>query len=496
MAGDPIQIFISYSHDTDDHKIKVRELADTLRIRYGIDVIGDFYEEDNPTGGQLPDLMEKIRVCDKVICILTPLYKLKADEARGGVGYEKTIITSELYENVGSSKFIPVILDPNLDFSNCIPNFLTKTRKTIVRATFSSNDDFIDEIGRVIHQRPKNPKPPLGKNILDQMPEVAIPIEQIDISQVIKGDSYQVVFDAALFYAKQNDEYSYRSLAKKVKKEVIKELLALRNQYATSATQDNIFEVADHFINTAAPLYLVAFAGYLSFNEKFSNQEGLLVDLLAIEGWKELAGVRIIYHIPELLGYMYHHIYGALQIDNDDISRVPDIFEQKIPSSLSGYDYLYRIKSVTGWVDSLGRDCFKSFSYLINSYEKWPWLKYLFADVGDFRKALLTYQIMMNLLDYFNLIKADCLLEDNSQISYCHIPPSAAIGERKEKEYALHYLIKNSKFFKSYIQQFNIPKDKLKSRWKLWLKDISKFNQMGGTYMYIYEDNFIDNLLD
>ncbi|KTC93588.1 toll/interleukin-1 receptor domain-containing protein [Legionella cincinnatiensis] len=496
MAGDPIQIFISYSHDTHDHKVKVRELADTLRIKYGIDVIGDFYEEDNPTGGQLPDLMEKIRICDKVICILTPLYKLKADEARGGVGYEKTIITSELYENVGSSKFIPVILDENLDFNDCIPNFLTKTRKTIVRSTFNSNDDFIDEIGRVIYQRPKNPKPPLGRNILDQMPEVAIPIEQIDIVQVIKENNHQVVFDTALFYAKQNDEHSYRALAKKVKKEVIKELLVLRDQYAISVTEDKLFEVADKFINTAAPLYLVAFAGYLSFNEKFSKQEGLLVDLLAIEGWKEYSGRTIVYHIPELLGYMYHHIYGALQIDNDDVSRVLDIFEQKIPLNSSNYDYLYKVKSVTGWIDSLGKDCFKSFDYLINSYEKWSWLRLIFADVGDFRKALLTYQIMINLLDYFNLIKADCLFEDNSQISYCHIPPSAAIGDRQDKEYALNYLVKNDKFFKNYIQQLGISKDKLKSRWKLWLKEISKFNRMDGTYLYIYEEKFIDNLLD
>lgn len=492
----PIKVFISYSHETNDHKDKVRSLADELRIKYGLDVSGDFYEEDNPTGGQLPDLMEQIRFCDRVICILTPVYKNKANEAKGGVGYEKTIITSQLYEDIGSSKFIPVIIDETLDFNDCIPDFLTITRKAILRSTFNSNDSFVKEIARVIHKRPEKPKPPLGKNILDEEPQLEISIDQIDFTTIVKSESYPIIFETALFYAKKNDEHNYRALVKKVKKQVIQQLLATQDKYAMSVTENNSQEITEEFVEAAAPLFLVAFAGYLSFNQKFSKQEGLLIDLLSIDGWKESRQTKFIHSIPELLGYVYHHLYGALQIDNDDLSGIPEIFEQKIPVNSSRYDYLYKVKSVTGWVESLGRDCFKSFEYLLKSYEKWPWLKLLFDDYSDYRKALLTYQVMINLLDYLQLIKADVLFENNDQLSYCNIPPSAGVGSRQEKEHAINYLIKHGRFFKGYIKQHLISKDKIKDNWKLWLREISKFNTMGIGHIYIYENNFIEALLD
>jgi len=43
------RVFVSYAHDSIEHKNNVRQLADVLIGEYGIDVIADCYEEDNPT---------------------------------------------------------------------------------------------------------------------------------------------------------------------------------------------------------------------------------------------------------------------------------------------------------------------------------------------------------------------------------------------------------------------------------------------------------------
>ena len=63
-----------------------------------------------PLGADLNVFMEQmIKNADRVLLILTPKYKEKADTRQNGVGYESVIISSELYKNQGTTKFIPII---------------------------------------------------------------------------------------------------------------------------------------------------------------------------------------------------------------------------------------------------------------------------------------------------------------------------------------------------------------------------------------------------
>ena len=67
MANQEIpRVFVSYAHDSIEHKNNVQQLSDVLIGEYGIDVIADCYEEDNPTGGLLTDFMQIIRQTDRV----------------------------------------------------------------------------------------------------------------------------------------------------------------------------------------------------------------------------------------------------------------------------------------------------------------------------------------------------------------------------------------------------------------------------------------------
>lgn len=78
-------IFISYSWDNEDHKEWVFKLANGL-VNNGIDVLLDQY--DLSAGNEMTYFMEKAMTADKVVIILAPNYKLKADNREGGVGYE------------------------------------------------------------------------------------------------------------------------------------------------------------------------------------------------------------------------------------------------------------------------------------------------------------------------------------------------------------------------------------------------------------------------
>ena len=106
LPDNPV-VFISYSHDDDEHKTWVWSLAERLKD-YNIDVILD--KTHLKLGDSIPQFIEQsLERAIKVLIIFTPNYKLKADKRSGGVGYEYSIVNQDLYENQkGTGKIIPI----------------------------------------------------------------------------------------------------------------------------------------------------------------------------------------------------------------------------------------------------------------------------------------------------------------------------------------------------------------------------------------------------
>ncbi|MFG1278088.1 toll/interleukin-1 receptor domain-containing protein [Xanthobacter autotrophicus] len=114
------RVFISYSHDSQEHKSWVLGLAIFLREN-GIDVKLDQW--DVGIGEDLPKFMEdSIRDSDRVIVISTDKYIEKANSGSGGVGYEKIIVSSEMFSSFNNRrKFIPIVRGVN--GNNKLPTF-------------------------------------------------------------------------------------------------------------------------------------------------------------------------------------------------------------------------------------------------------------------------------------------------------------------------------------------------------------------------------------
>ena len=150
--------FISYSHDTQEHKKWVLELATRLRNN-GIDAILDQFELQ--PGADIPHFMEShLSTSNKILMICTDKYVDKANKGQGGVGYEKMIITSNLMKNIDENKIIPIIRQNG---TTEVPTFL----KSKLYINFSKSDDFefsYDELVRTIHNSPLFKKPPIGNN--------------------------------------------------------------------------------------------------------------------------------------------------------------------------------------------------------------------------------------------------------------------------------------------------------------------------------------------
>jgi len=107
----PPRVFVSYSHDSAQHKKWVLEFASTLRNR-GVDVTLDQW--DLQPGDDLPHFMEtQLSTADFVLIVCTSKYVEKANTGEGGVGYEKMIVTSSLLSRIDSNKVIPIVRQNN-----------------------------------------------------------------------------------------------------------------------------------------------------------------------------------------------------------------------------------------------------------------------------------------------------------------------------------------------------------------------------------------------
>ena len=109
-----IKVFISYTHDSDEHCKKVEKLASFL-IEYGVDVELDQYTP-HPDEGWPTYMLRNILKSDFTLCVCTESYKARfeQDEKIGvglGAKFEGKIITQLVYESEVNNKFIPILMD-------------------------------------------------------------------------------------------------------------------------------------------------------------------------------------------------------------------------------------------------------------------------------------------------------------------------------------------------------------------------------------------------
>jgi hypothetical protein len=153
------KVFISYSHDSKDHKTWVAKLATDLRGN-GVDIVLDQW--DLALGQDVALFMQRgVASSDRVIMVCSQEYVKKADGGSGGVGYERLIITSEVIENIDTKKFIPVIRGNPLALK--VPRFMGPR----LYIDFTDDADYVsklEELFREIHNSPANAKPALGSS--------------------------------------------------------------------------------------------------------------------------------------------------------------------------------------------------------------------------------------------------------------------------------------------------------------------------------------------
>jgi hypothetical protein len=152
-------VFISYSHDSSEHKLWVSKLATDLRAN-SVDAILDQW--DLSLGQDVTAFMQHgIADSDRVLLICSDAYVRKADGGAGGVGYERLVVTAELVRNIDTRKFVPLVR--NNASSAKTPTFLGP-RLFIDFSDDAAYQAKFTDLLRELLGAPGSPKPPLGPN--------------------------------------------------------------------------------------------------------------------------------------------------------------------------------------------------------------------------------------------------------------------------------------------------------------------------------------------
>jgi len=163
------RVFISYSHDSQQHKAWVLKLATHLS-QAGIDIVFDQW--DIEPGSDVALFMEQgIEKSDRVVLVITEKYVEKTKRNDSGTGYERMIITGQLAQELDTHKFIPITRQTLGKIK--LPVFLGNR----LYVDFSDDELFEDSCHRLLrtlHGEPEVARPSVGPNpFLKQRHEAA-----------------------------------------------------------------------------------------------------------------------------------------------------------------------------------------------------------------------------------------------------------------------------------------------------------------------------------
>lgn len=158
---DTPKVFISYSWHPKENQIRVQQLAERLSSD-GVHVIIDIWDlQDGQDKNKFMEQMVANPEVKKVLLICTKEYAQKANDRKGGVGIESTIVSEEIYSNADQTKFIPVVYEYEND-KPCVPVF-AKSRIFVDLSSDEKIERGYDQLLRDIYDKPRFQRPPLGK---------------------------------------------------------------------------------------------------------------------------------------------------------------------------------------------------------------------------------------------------------------------------------------------------------------------------------------------
>ena len=475
MAEHP-KVFISYSHDSPEHKQWVLELSTKLR-RNGVDAILDQW--DLGLGDDKTLFMERgIRDSDRVLVICTDNYVSKANAGEGGVGYERMIVTAQVAQNIGTDKFIPIIRQASEEEQT--PTFLG----TRVYADFRNESQFDVEFDKLLHELygvSVEERPPLGESPFSQLSseQEASPSEETDtqLPEIPEQvESASEAYSAAVEITRAEDEIGWRQLVKRIKPKAFNSLVQRRQEglAGETPTGKEKLETVDEAVGIISPVISVALAGVESKMEQFRDQKSTLEDLLDIIG--EKGGGTVVpvvwLDISFALGYVYHSLHGGLSLVTDQLDLALNLARVKtFDSNTKKYLHVWERDEFMAGFGPLGPNFIDSWEYLSTAYKRgWEWLAPIFRDESEYRTSLVAYYMALSIHELASRIASDQQdMLDAISVFNLKVPLTFLSEDYSIIQRAIT-MLRNQKEPTQLWNCLNVTREQMESSWGNWIR--------------------------
>jgi hypothetical protein len=453
-AAQPPNVFISYSHDSAEHKRWVLKLAEKLRLD-GIKVLLDEWHVG--PGGDVAFFMEEsIAKADRVLLICTDKYVGKMDSRKGGVGYEAVLSTGELMRDVTTTKFIPVIRQKGKNPK--IPRNMD-TRYRINLSHRSSYAAEYEKLLRNLHGAPLNPEPPLGTNPYADTVAVA------ETESPVQSNDPGVLFKVASAMVRSDDYLGWRELLGRVKKDANERLPEIRQALGLKVPHSRDQELPYlHFWNdNYQSVYAVVLSGVMSGKQRFKDHVSLVEELLRPPKWSG-TGHAIVTEMPEASVFLFHMLHGAVCLDSGQIELAVTLARTrfKLPSE-NEPERLFLIHSFNGWFNGT---CYAPWLFLRELPKTWLWLNQVFGSDDNFLASICSYYCTLNLLELAHRIKDNIAF--SHELQEFDVPLRFNFVEKNIAAQAYRLLATPGRNISEAWKPCGVTYEQMSSNWALW----------------------------
>ena len=478
-------VFISYSHDTKDHKVWVTDLATRLREK-GVEVILDHW--DTEPGDDLPKFMERgVTTAHRVLMICTEPYVRKVDDGKGGAGYEAMIVTSELVRDQGLNKFIPVIRQTGAEK---ITPVCLGTRKYVDLSPDKDFDEGFAELLETIHRVSSARKPPLGPN---PFKNAIGPLKQEEIKQSATAFSQETenperAYNTARTLIATGDLPGWRRFLQTVARSCAAKLLAWKTEYQpqcptqiNSENPQDVFDYVYRGVECYDSLLACLIAAAESGQKEYAGQLGWIDVVLSPDGW-ERSGNTFWTQFPRIILFSLHTRFGGILLSSGMGEEAIRLLTTPIrePFSSGESKPIYLTHDVMGWQESLALNCSLGWGFLNHTVEKSEWLKTLWSDQ---HAALASYFMFASFLEYCREagrkdrpFEPDKLQPDTPQFF------GTASDENARKAFGM--LLENRNVFARVLERNGINDSDFRKTWPLWMGAVNRW--FSSIYRYHY----------
>ena len=406
------RVFISYSHDSEEHGYWVLKMAERL-VSCGIDVKLDQWDL-GPGDDVVKYMCQSVSEVDRVLMICTAAYVRKADDGKGGVGYEAMVVDSELVRDQGTNKFIPVIRQQPVQPT------VPKSVGTRLYVNLSHGPDFenqFEKLVREIHQTPMARKPTLGKNPYTAISSIVSITGSATSAQVgavnVQIEDAESVYLRGVEVAKSGDFSTWRELVRKVKQPLSMRLNAWRKQYdgAISMEISALPALVLGATTIYSPLMALALAGVESGQPKFNNQIAILDELPRPKEWNR-SGLVVVGDLPDALVFTYQALHGATCLEIGELSLAIALSRARIiPDNRYDGVIVHNDNEFIARPQSFNHSSNMAWQFLVSLAENWHWLNRIFGSAEDYRSSLTAYYMALNVQELATLIAGGRSLE-------------------------------------------------------------------------------------